>query len=142
MVAIMLPVQPLAASHCSCCHSADSPALADKSSETKPKVCQAGRCGCNSKHKQSDRGSRTSVPFGPCECPANCPCHLQHAPKLAVKTQEVQVERCDTFILFAIPIQRLAATHEIQEALISLQDDVVPSGTALELCAALCRFTI
>jgi hypothetical protein len=142
MVAIMLPIQPLAASHCSCCHSADSSATAGKSSEAEHIGCQAGHCGCASKHKQQDHGPQAKVPFGPCECPANCPCHLQHAPKLAVKTQEVQIEKCDTITLFVVPVQRPVVAHEIRQALISIQHDLLLSETALELCAALCRFTI
>ena len=142
MVAFMLPVQPLAASHCSCCHSADAPAVVGKTTQARQLGCKSGRCNCASKHKQPDHGKQAKVPFAPCDCPANCPCHLQHAPKLAVKTQEVQVETCDTMVLFVVPVQRPAVAHEIRQTLSGIRHDLLLSETALELCAALCRFVI
>lgn len=142
MVAIMLPVQPLAASYCSCCHSADSAEVAGKCSEAKQHGCRSGRCGCSSKQTTPEPKSQAKVPFAPCDCPTNCPCHLQHAPKLAVKTQEVRIEKCDAVGLFAAPPQSPAIQQEYRHTRRIIEHGVVLSETALQLCAALCRFTI
>jgi hypothetical protein len=140
IVAIMLPVQPLAASHCSCCHSTDTAVV--KKLGAKHVSCSSERCGCSSKHKLPDQGTQAKVPFAPCECPANCPCHLQHAPKLGVKTQEVQLEKSDSVVFFVVPTQHPAVKHESRQTLSNVEHGIIVSETALELCAALCRFTI
>ena len=142
MVAIRLPFQPLAASHCSCCHSADTAVVADKTSEAEQVGCRTGRCGCSSKHNAPEQGPQSKVPFAPCECPASCPCHLQHAPKLAVKSPEVRIEKCEAVALFVAPLQSPTVVNEVRQTRLNTERDVILSETALELCAALCRFTI
>ena len=142
MVAIMLPVQPLAASQCSCCHSTDSAVVAGKEGNAEQLSCRSGRCGCSSKQRTSVPGSQAKVPFAPCECPASCPCHLQHAPKLAVKSREVRIEKCEAVALFVAPLQSPTVVNEVRQTRLNIECDVILSETALELCAALCRFTI
>ena len=142
MVAIMLPVQPLAASHCSCCHPVDSGSVAGKDLKSEQVGCRSGRCGCSSKQKAPVPGAQAKVPFAPCECPASCPCHLQHAPKLAVKSPEVRIEKCEAVAIFVAPLQSPTVVNEVRQTRLNTERDVILSETALELCAALCRFTI
>ena len=140
MATIMLPIQPLAAGYCSCCHFTAASAAAGDNSDAKHISCGARRCGCSA--KQAEQGLHPKVPLAPCECPPSCPCHLQHVPKVALKTQEARVQRCDPVVLYVDPEHWPAVTNEIRQALVSLEHDVILSETALELCAALCRFTI
>ena len=142
MVAIMLPVQPLAASHCSCGHFAEYAVVAGEDADADRLGCRSGKCGCSSKQRTPESDSKAKVPFAPCECPANCPCHLQHAPKLAVKTQDVQVEKCESVAVFVAPRQSLVLPQEYRRTRLNSEHGAILSETALELCAALCRFTI
>ena len=142
MVAIMLPFQPLAASHCSCCHSPDTAVVAGKNLEAEQVGCRSGRCGCSSKHNAPEQGPQSKVPFAPCDCPASCPCHLQHAPKLAVKSPEIRIEKCEAIALFVAPPQSQTVAHDYRQTRLIIKHRVILSESALELCAALCRFTI
>lgn len=144
-VAIMLPVQSVLASHCSCNHThelAPGEAACSASRNHHQHVGCAHRRG--EMREQPGNGTRSrKVNFLPCDCPPSCPCHLQHAPQVAVaaKDRESVCSEVDelplTFVIHQ-PVEQVAAHCAFK----CVEVSQCSSETALELCAALCRFTI
>lgn len=144
LVAVMLPVQPLAASHCSC--SRDDASL-DSAATTEARCCsKAHRCksnGCGTSTDRRQKGAHAdALPIAPCECPPSCPCQLQHLPKPIVKAQEVQVESSELICWFFVPPSLPALTGQVRHDSLTFDSEPPPNNSGLALCAALCRFLI
>lgn len=137
MAAMLLLAQPFAASYCPCCqsHASESSAKPSESSS-----CQRTGCGCS--HKPAEPKSEGRVPGAPCDCPPNCPCQLQHVPKPVVKAQDVEVEQGDQICVLLEPSTVLSVERVTLRTVCLLEVGITPRDSALELCAALCRFTI
>ena len=103
-VAIMLPVQPLVAGQCTCKHSSSH---IDADSQCKHGCDDGHRSPRTANHNcKADRDSSSEPKFpiaeyAPCDCPPSCPCHLRHAPHVAVRVQSIKVVRND---LVALPL--------------------------------------
>ncbi len=142
LLAFMLTVQPLVASHCSCSHADE---IFDFGTTTESRCCSKADgckltcCGSTSSRQKSER--RDALPVVPCECPPSCPCQLQHLPRSAVKAQEVEIESAELSCWFFNPTQAQSPATEVQH--FCLFGGVAPFGdSGLALCAALCRFLI
>lgn len=144
-VAIMLPVQPLLASQCSCSHTHEA---ASGEAAFSASCNHRQHVGCSHRHpemrEQPGNGTRSrNVTFLPCDCPPSCPCHLQHAPQVAVAAEEresvcTEVAKQSLTFLLHQPVKQVAAHCAFK----SVEAAQCRSKTAIELCAALCRFTI
>lgn len=136
LVAIMLPVQPIAASHCSCCQGIAIKSTKDREAATHHHCRSAGRC-CSSRAESGTVQHSTS---SPCHCPSNCPCHLQHLPKVAVKIQDVKIEPNAQVGLLSSDVIPHLVREQAQRSVSPVLGSLV-SVSALERCAALCRYT-
>lgn len=145
-VAIMLPVQPLVAGHCACRHSsvrcAGDAECKDECVNDNQDVCHDADCNCEIDCDSSSGLNISIVEFPPSDCPPTCPCHLRNAPPISVAVQGVKVVRSDVVSLQPVPRSvpsLLSCARRILSCAITADS---PSESALELCAALCRFTI
>lgn len=113
--------------------------------------CSSGCCAKKShkKHRASERPSVTQKlskaqnvprPIGPCECPRECPCQVQHqvAPASPPKT-ESPLSDFGNESLVAIGCNEFCVTRIYAIARVK-ETSIQSTATAAATCAALCRF--
>ncbi|WP_425618351.1 hypothetical protein NA78x_002056 [Anatilimnocola sp. NA78] len=138
--ALLLLVQPLAASHCSC------PEVAPKNG--------AHACDCHDAHDGHQHCSHGNSKFRPtctiahslpvsepCDCPTSCPCRLQHSPAPLGMVRSTEIEKQNSSASLLIESESFAPRIRTANSLLLAyhQPTLFPGR---QLCSLLCRLTI
>jgi hypothetical protein len=156
LLAGTIPAQPVLSLDCAChCHTCDVAECCDSTPGSAcPSRGERGSHSCDSHHRKSNatnssgltasqtHASVTVLALGlrPCQCPADCDCHLKHEARAAVvESTKVKLDLTLATICFATPALALPGTDS---SLACRGSRCAPSErSALEICAHLCRFT-
>jgi hypothetical protein len=67
---------------------------------------------------------------------------LQHAAKPPLKAEEVEIQQAELIVWLVIAPAQTVTVVEFKQLQLVHKNAIIPGDSALEFCAALCRFTI
>jgi hypothetical protein len=148
--AMLTPLQPLAAQHCTCaarfCERAssdrpDGAPAADEVKQTKPQ----GRCNC-CRHREpaAEKPSLDVVlsmfRISPCRCPITCECHQRHSCEIQLPTSGQRNVSPEHVVADVPPAPAFCSQSSYRQT--RWLDDPRIALDALARCVSLCRLTI